>query len=99
MARMPDLEIFAKKHGLRIVTIADLIQYRLQTERLVRRVEQGTIALDETGNRWTVTAYESSTDHRQFVALTLGTLSQSEPILCRMHSGSIIGDVFRIDPA
>lgn len=98
MARMPDLEIFAKKHGLRIVTIADLIQYRLQTERLVRRVASGSIELDETGNRWAVTAYESSTDSRQFVALTLGTLSPSEPILCRMHSGSIIGDVFASTP-
>ncbi len=98
MARMPDLEIFAKKHGLRIVTIADLIQYRLQTERLVSRIEQGTIVLDETNNRWNVTAYESSTDHRQFVALTLGTLSATEPMLCRMHSGSIIGDVFASTP-
>jgi 3,4-dihydroxy 2-butanone 4-phosphate synthase/GTP cyclohydrolase II len=97
MARMPDLEIFAKKHGLRIVTIADLIQYRLQTERLVRRVGSGTIELDETGNRWTVTAYES-TDLRQFVALTLGTMSPHEPMLCRMHSGSIIGDVFASTP-
>ena len=98
MARMPDLEIFAKKHALRIVTIADLIQYRLQTERLVTRVEHGSIVLDETGNRWSVTAYESSTDRRQFVALTLGTLSPSEPMLCRMHSGSIIGDVFASTP-
>jgi 3,4-dihydroxy 2-butanone 4-phosphate synthase/GTP cyclohydrolase II len=98
MARMPDLEIFAKKHALRIVTIADLIQYRLQTERLVRRVEHGSIELDETGNRWSVTAYESSTDHRQFVALTLGTLLPTEPTLCRMHSGSIIGDVFASTP-
>jgi 3,4-dihydroxy 2-butanone 4-phosphate synthase/GTP cyclohydrolase II len=98
MARMPDLEVFAKKHGLRIVTIADLIQYRLQTERLVRRVGSGSIELDETGNRWTVTAYESSTDSRQFVALTLGNLSAHEPMLCRMHSGSIIGDVFASTP-
>ena len=98
MARMPDLEIFAKKHGLRIVTIADLIQYRLQTERLVSRVTHGTIELDETGNHWTVTAYESSTDRRQFVALTLGTLSPSEPTLCRMHAGSLIGDVFASTP-
>ncbi len=98
MARMPDLEIFAKKHGLRIVTIADLIQYRLQTERLVRRFETGSIELDETGSRWTVSAYQSSTDARQFVALTLGTLKPHEPTLCRMHSGSIIGDVFASTP-
>jgi 3,4-dihydroxy 2-butanone 4-phosphate synthase / GTP cyclohydrolase II len=98
MARMPDLEIFAKKHGLRIVTIADLIQYRLQTERLVRRVESGSIELDETGTRWSVTAYQSSTDARQFVALTLGTLKPEGPTLCRMHSGSILGDVFASTP-
>ncbi len=98
MARMPDLEVFAKVHALRIVTIADLIQYRLQTERLVRRVATGTIALDETGSRWSVTAYESSTESRQVVALTLGTLSSTEPTLCRMHSGSLIGDVFASTP-
>ena len=98
MARMPDLEIFAKRHGLRIVTIADLIQYRLQTERLVKRVQTGTIVLDETGTSWNVSAYESSTDQRQFVALTLGELSATDPILCRMHSGSIIGDVFASTP-
>jgi 3,4-dihydroxy 2-butanone 4-phosphate synthase / GTP cyclohydrolase II len=94
MARMPDLEVFAKRHGLRIVTIADLIQYRLQTERLVRRVSSGMVTLDETGTEWSVTVYEAATDHRQFVALTKGALECDEPILCRMHSGSMIGDVF-----
>jgi len=94
MARMPDLEIFARKHGLRIVTIADLIQYRLQTERLARRVEQGTVKLDETGSEWSAIVYESSTDQRQYVALTRGELSPTEPTLCRMHSGSLLGDVF-----
>lgn len=98
MARMPDLEVFGKKHGLRIVTIADLIQYRLQTERLVRRVASDTIELDETGTPWTLTAYESSTDSRQVLALTLGKLSPDDPILCRMHSGSLIGDVFASTP-
>lgn len=94
MARMPDLEIFAKKHDLRIVTIADLIQYRLQTERLVRRVAQGPVRLDETGTEWTANIFESATDGRQFVALTKGELVASSPMLCRMHSGSTIGDVF-----
>lgn len=94
MARMPDLEVFAKKHGLRIVTIADLIQYRLQTERLVRRVSTGAVTLDETGTEWKVAVYESATDNRQFVALSKGSLDVDRPILCRMHSGSSIGDVF-----
>jgi 3,4-dihydroxy 2-butanone 4-phosphate synthase/GTP cyclohydrolase II len=98
MARMPDLEIFGKKHGLRIVTIADLIQYRLQTERLVRRVAQGPLRLDETGTEWTANVYESQTDGRQFVALTKGDLGGSSPVLCRMHSGSTIGDVFASTP-
>jgi 3,4-dihydroxy 2-butanone 4-phosphate synthase/GTP cyclohydrolase II len=94
MARMPDLEVFAERHGLRIVTIADLIQYRLQTERLVRRQVTATLRLDETGTDWTTRVYESATDGRQFVALIKGDLTQGGPALCRMHSGSTIGDLF-----
>ena len=94
MARMPDLEVFAKRHNLRIVTIADLIQYRLQTERLVRRVASGVLRLDETSSDWQTIAYESSTDQRQFVALVRGDVSGEAPVLCRMHSGSMIADVF-----
>jgi len=94
MARMPDLEVFAKKHGLRILSIADLIQYRLQTERLVRRVAQGALRLDETATEWTANVYESATDGRQFVALVKGDIGGGGPVLCRMHSGSTIGDVF-----
>jgi len=98
MARMPDLEEFAQKHGLRILSIADLIQYRLQTERLVRRLTQGALRLDETGTEWTANVYESATDGRQSVALVKGDISGSAPVLCRMHSGSTIGDVFASTP-
>jgi 3,4-dihydroxy 2-butanone 4-phosphate synthase / GTP cyclohydrolase II len=102
MARMRDLETFAKKHGLRIVTIADLIQYRLQTEGLVQRIAEGAVNLDETGTEWRVAVYEASTDQRQFVALVKGELAASPgdetPVLCRMHSGSTIGDVFASTP-
>ncbi len=94
MARMPDLERFATEHGLRIVTIADLIQYRLQTERLVRRVSTGKMTLDVTATEWAATVYEATTDGRQFIALTKGSLSGDAPTLCRMHSGSILGDLF-----
>src|SRR5579864_1226302 len=52
MARMPDLERFAQKHGLRIVTIADLIRYRVMTERLVKRVSESILTLDPTGTKW-----------------------------------------------
>ena len=63
MARMPDLEVFAKKHNLKILSIADLIQYRLLTERLVRRVAEHPITLDLTGPAGT----------REFLAAMFGT--------------------------
>src|SRR4029079_7458762 len=86
MARMHDLEAFAKKHSLRILTIADLIQYRLQTERLVRRVAEHKLVLDETKTEGASYVYESATDGRQFIALVKGEIRCEEPTLCRMHS-------------
>jgi len=94
MARMPDLEAFGQKHGLRILTIAELIQYRLQTERLVRRVAEKKLVLDETGTEWASYVYESATDGRQFLALVKGEIQPEVPTLCRMHSGSLVGDLF-----
>ena len=94
MARMPDLEIFSKKHGLRIVTVADLIQYRLQTERLVRRIGEQTIRLDTTGTDWRAVVYEVTIDGRQFLALVKGDVAGDHAALCRMHAGSTIADTF-----
>ncbi len=98
MARMPDLEIFAKKHGLIIVTIADLIQYRLQTERLVQRLAEKSILLDATRSEWRAIVYESATDGRQLLALVKGEVRGGDPILCRMHAGSLIADTFASTP-
>jgi 3,4-dihydroxy 2-butanone 4-phosphate synthase/GTP cyclohydrolase II len=94
MARMPDLEKFAAEHKLTIVTIADLIQYRLHTERLVRRAAERVLKLDLTGTEWTVIAYEIVGEARQFLALVKGDVASGEPVLCRVHAGSIVGDVF-----
>ncbi|MCL2823693.1 MAG: 3,4-dihydroxy-2-butanone-4-phosphate synthase [Polyangiaceae bacterium] len=95
MARIPDLEVFAKNHGLMIVSIADLIEYRTQTERLVHCTSQGVLKLDETQSEWQAYAYESSVDRQQFLALVKGNPSKSEdPVLCRVHRGSMISDVF-----
>jgi 3,4-dihydroxy 2-butanone 4-phosphate synthase / GTP cyclohydrolase II len=94
MARMPDLETFAHKHGLRVVTIADLIQYRLQTERLVRRVTERKLMLDATGTEWSAYVYEVATDKREMLALVKGTPNVETPILCRMHTSSTLADVF-----
>jgi 3,4-dihydroxy 2-butanone 4-phosphate synthase/GTP cyclohydrolase II len=101
MARMPDLERFAKKHALRILTIADIIQYRLFTERLVRRVSEMPITLDQTGTPWRAVVYETGIDReRQFLALVRGDLTApaSQPPLCRMHSGSTVADLFAATP-
>jgi 3,4-dihydroxy 2-butanone 4-phosphate synthase/GTP cyclohydrolase II len=100
MARVPDLERFAAKHGLRILTIADLIQYRLFTERLVNRVGETSLVLDQTGTEWHAVAYQTSgIDERQFLALVKGDLSASgTPPLCRVHTGSAVADVFASTP-
>jgi 3,4-dihydroxy 2-butanone 4-phosphate synthase/GTP cyclohydrolase II len=99
MARMPDLEIFARKHGLRILTIEDLIQYRLFTERLVQRVSEGSVVLDQTGTEWKALVYRSERiDDRQFLALVKGDLTTGPPPLCRVHAGSTIADVFASTP-
>jgi 3,4-dihydroxy 2-butanone 4-phosphate synthase/GTP cyclohydrolase II len=95
MARMPDLERFAQKHALRILTIADLIQYRLFTERLVRRVSEVPLTLDQTGTEWRAMVYEAGIDgERQFLALVKGDITGAPPPLCRVHTGSTVADVF-----
>jgi 3,4-dihydroxy 2-butanone 4-phosphate synthase/GTP cyclohydrolase II len=94
MARMPDLEQFAKKHELRIVTIADLIWYRIQTEQLVRRIEDADIVLDVTNTTWRALIYEATLESRHFLALVKGEVAGDEPVLCRMHSGSVLADMF-----
>jgi hypothetical protein len=73
------------RRRLRILTIADLIQYRLQTERLVRRVSEKKLILDETRTEWSSYVYESATDNRQFIALVKGEIRGDEATLCRMH--------------
>jgi len=98
MARLPDLERFADVHGLRILAIADLIRYRLLTERLVRRVSEAALTLDQTGSEWQAIVYETTIDDRQFLALVKGDLSGDAP-LCRVHSGSTLADTFAATPS
>jgi 3,4-dihydroxy 2-butanone 4-phosphate synthase/GTP cyclohydrolase II len=98
MARMPDLEVFAQKHGLRIVTIADLIQYRLLTERLVHRTVDDEVTLDQTGTTWRALTYMSTIENREFLALVKGDINADDAILCRMHSGSTLADTFASTP-
>jgi 3,4-dihydroxy 2-butanone 4-phosphate synthase/GTP cyclohydrolase II len=94
MARMPDLERFARTHQLRIVTIADLISYRLQTEILVRRLAQAEVRLDQTRTFWQVIVFEAPLQERQILALVKGDPTLHSPALCRMHAGSTLADTF-----
>jgi len=98
MARMPDLEAFGREHGLRILTIADLIQYRLQTETLVRRVHEHDIVVDQTGTSWRGIVYDVLIEDRPAFALVKGDVSGPEPVLCRVHAGSTIADLFCSTP-
>jgi 3,4-dihydroxy 2-butanone 4-phosphate synthase / GTP cyclohydrolase II len=99
MARMPDLEVFARTHGLRIVTIADLIRYRLQTERLVERVSERNVVLDRSGTTWQAIVFAAPLENREVLALVKGAPRRGEPVLCRMHTGSIVGDLFCSSPS
>ncbi|MFO0659722.1 MAG: 3,4-dihydroxy-2-butanone-4-phosphate synthase [Polyangiaceae bacterium] len=94
MARMPQLEVFAQKHGLMILTIADLIQYRLRMDRLVRRQREQLITLDQTGTTWRAISFEVELDGRQVLALVKGEPSPTDPVLVRMHAGALVADLF-----
>ncbi len=91
MARMPDLELFAQEHGLKIITIADLIKYRLQFESLVKRVVTTTIPTSY-GGEFNAIIYESQVESNQHIALFKGTWSADDEVLVRVHSECLTGD-------
>jgi 3,4-dihydroxy 2-butanone 4-phosphate synthase/GTP cyclohydrolase II len=92
MARVPELTKFAKRHKLLMITIADLIQYRVKTEALVRRV--ASAALPTIHGAFRVLAYESVIDRETHVALVRGDIGQGDSVLVRVHSRCLTGDVF-----
>src|SRR6266700_3489209 len=93
MARVPDLIEFCKTHGLKMLTVAELIRYRMQHERYVHRVGEALVATRHKEFR--LIAYESELDGGDsHLALLHGDISGDEPVLVRMHSHCLIGDVF-----
>ncbi|WP_027363611.1 bifunctional 3,4-dihydroxy-2-butanone-4-phosphate synthase/GTP cyclohydrolase II [Desulfotruncus alcoholivorax] len=92
MARVPELIEFCKTHGLKMVTIADLIEYRRRHEKLIRRIEAAKLPT-KYGN-FTAIAYESLLDKKEHIALVKGDLSGVEAPLVRVHSECLTGDVF-----
>jgi len=93
MARMPDLEIFAEKHGLKIATIADLVAYRLRQDILVHRAAEARIPTAHAGG-FTAIVYKNDVDQMEHIALVKGELKDREKILVRVHSECLTGDVF-----
>lgn len=96
MARMPDLEEFARKHNLKIVTIADIIAYRFRKDKLVRRVATAKINT-KYGGEFIAHVYESDVDTNQHLALVKGEIKPDEDVLVRVHSECVTGDVFGSD--
>ena len=92
MARWPQLCAFAEKHGLRILTIADLIEYRRRREKLVEAVE--TIRLPTDYGEFDLHLYRSLLDGQHHLALVKGTIDPTQPVLVRVHSECLTGDVF-----
>lgn len=93
MARMPQLKEFAKKHSLKIVTIADLVAYRMRKELLVRRAAETQIPTP-FGGPFQAIAYENDVDKAQHLALIKGEIHPESPVLVRVHSECLTGDVF-----
>jgi 3,4-dihydroxy 2-butanone 4-phosphate synthase/GTP cyclohydrolase II len=90
MARVPELTKFAKRHGLLMITVADLIKYRMRTESLVRRV--ATAHLPTEYGEFRVYAYENQIDHQAHLALVRGDIGSGEDVLVRVHSSCLTGD-------
>lgn len=92
MARMPQLEVIADKFGLKIVSVADLIAYRRHHEKLVHRVAEAR--LPTRFGEFSTIAYRSDVDPDEHLALVMGDVDTEEPVLVRVHSECLTGDVF-----
>ncbi|MGY6214939.1 bifunctional 3,4-dihydroxy-2-butanone-4-phosphate synthase/GTP cyclohydrolase II [Methylolobus aquaticus] len=92
LARRPDLEAFAAKHGLKIGTIADLIHYRMQNEQTVERI--CSCAFPTEFGDFRLHAYQDRIDNKLHLALTLGAVSGDAPTLVRVHGRNLLGDLF-----
>jgi len=91
MARRPDLEVYARKHGLKIGTIEDLIRYRIENEKTVERVAQCELATEH--GMFHLHAYRDSIDGAVHLALVMGEIEADEPTLVRVHMQNTLGDL------
>jgi 3,4-dihydroxy 2-butanone 4-phosphate synthase/GTP cyclohydrolase II len=92
MARVPQLMEFAARHGLKIVTVKDLIEFRMRREKLIRRIAETT--LSSPLGLFRAILYQSQVDGQQHLALTVGDITPADEVLVRVHSECLTGDVF-----
>jgi 3,4-dihydroxy 2-butanone 4-phosphate synthase/GTP cyclohydrolase II len=92
MARVPDLTKFCERHGLKMITVADLIRHRMKNERLVHRI--ASPHLPTNFGEFQLYAYRSDVTHEEHLALVHGEISEDEPVLVRVHSQCLTGDIF-----
>lgn len=92
MARMPELEIFAQKHGINIISVADLIRYRIQNEIFVRRIAESEVPT--THGTFRGVAFENSLNGEVHLAMVMGKINPDRPIMVRVHTQSVLSDVF-----
>jgi 3,4-dihydroxy 2-butanone 4-phosphate synthase/GTP cyclohydrolase II len=92
MARMPDLQAFAETHNLPIITVQDLIAYRRRTEQLVQMVAEAKLPSDY--GDFTLKVFENTVDGKDHVAIIKGDIQPDQPVLVRVHSECLTGDIF-----
>ena len=92
MARLPELTRFAKRHGIKMISVEQIIRYRLQTEQLVNRITEAN--LPTKAGSFRIIGYKVPGQAEEHVALVLGDVSTPEPVLVRVHSQCVTGDVF-----
>jgi 3,4-dihydroxy 2-butanone 4-phosphate synthase / GTP cyclohydrolase II len=92
MARVPQLEPFCQEHAIRMITVRDLIQHRMREERLVRKIAEANLPTGYGGFR--IHAFESAIDGEHHVAMVMGDVRTDEPVLVRVHSQCLTGDIF-----
>ena len=93
MARMPALENFSKKHDIKICTIADLIEYRMRTESFVKRAAETVVPTSISGE-FKAIVFENDVDDLLHIALVKGEIDSNKPVLVRVHSECLTGDIF-----
>jgi 3,4-dihydroxy 2-butanone 4-phosphate synthase/GTP cyclohydrolase II len=92
MARLPELQLFCRTHGLKMITVKELIRHRMSHERLVRKIAEAN--LPTTYGAFRIHAFESLIDRQQNVAMVMGDIDPEDSILVRVHSQCLTGDIF-----